>query len=48
MKLEPFKFVLTFFFWGGGGESEILRTSVYNVYGSQNEFVKRVTTSQEY
>ena len=24
-------------------KSGILRTSVYNVYGSQNEFVKRIT-----
>ena len=32
MKLEPFLV-----------KSGILQTSVYNVYGSQNEFVERVT-----
>ena len=30
--------------WARLVKSEILRTSVYNVYGSQNEFVKHVTS----
>ena len=29
--------------WAFLVKSRILRTSVYNVYGSQNEFVERVT-----
>ena len=29
--------------WALWVKSGILRTSVYNVYGSQNEFVERVT-----
>ena len=34
--------------WAFFFKSGILRTSVYNVYGSQNEFVDSVTVSLEY